>query len=145
MKNSSSPALILFATFLLLLSNQSRAAFFHMDSVSCATLYVSISSTPADSGCNGWAVTNVNGGTQPYVYNWSNAAVTSGLNNLCPGTYSLTVTDANACLRTASVYIDSAAVNRCTSFSLIITHTNAVSGCSGTISALATGGTAPYL
>jgi len=37
------------------------------------------------------------GGTQPYQYAWSNAAVNPDLQNLSAGAYLLTITDANAC------------------------------------------------
>lgn len=45
---------------------------------------------------------NVSGGTQPYNYQWSNAATVAALNTLAAGTYSLTITDANGCSLTAS-------------------------------------------
>ena len=37
------------------------------------------------------------GGTAPYIYNWSNGATTSSLNNLGPATYTVTITDQNDC------------------------------------------------
>ncbi|MEK7253334.1 MAG: SprB repeat-containing protein, partial [Bacteroidota bacterium] len=39
----------------------------------------------------------VTGGTGPYTYSWSNGATGSVNENLGPGTYSVTVTDANGC------------------------------------------------
>jgi gliding motility-associated-like protein len=45
---------------------------------------------------------SVNGGTVPYVFNWSNAATTEDLTNLPIGTYSVTVSDANNCTATNS-------------------------------------------
>lgn len=38
-----------------------------------------------------------NGGVLPYTYSWNNGAIASALNALSPGTYSVTVTDANNC------------------------------------------------
>lgn len=49
-------------------------------------------------GCDG-SVSNVLilGGTPPYTYDWSNGGFTPNLENLCPGSYTGTVTDANFC------------------------------------------------
>ncbi|MGB3545762.1 MAG: SdrD B-like domain-containing protein, partial [Saprospiraceae bacterium] len=46
------------------------------------------------------------GGTPDYSYSWSlNAATTPSLNNVGPGTYSVTITDANGCIATASTTV----------------------------------------
>jgi len=57
--------------------------------------------------CNGVLTSTVTGGTPPYTYAWTNslsvnvgaAATATGL---CPGPYTLTVTDFNLCTRTVS-------------------------------------------
>ena len=53
---------------------------------------------------NGYAIAEVTGGTQPYTYNWDDSKnqKDSLANNLLPGTYQVTVTDANSCLDTIS-------------------------------------------
>ncbi len=43
-----------------------------------------------------------NGGIAPYTYAWSNSATTSSLTGITAGTYSVIITDANACTTTAS-------------------------------------------
>ncbi|MEM1119378.1 MAG: SdrD B-like domain-containing protein [Bacteroidota bacterium] len=49
----------------------------------------------------------VNGGTAPYAYTWSTgAADTAFINNLAPGNYALTVTDANGCTVSDTVTLD---------------------------------------
>lgn len=50
-------------------------------------------------GCDGEAAVNVSGGTAPYDYSWSDPANTQlpFAEDLCPGAYSVTVTDANDC------------------------------------------------
>ncbi len=58
--------------------------------------------------CDGQLTATVSGGSMPYSYAWStgNAADTfSVVNNLCAGTYTVTVTDANGCTDTASFTI----------------------------------------
>ena len=56
--------------------------------------------------CYGYANGNINstisGGTTPYTIVWSSGDNTEDLTNIGPGTYYLTVTDANNCVATAS-------------------------------------------
>jgi gliding motility-associated-like protein len=59
-------------------------------------------------------------GTTPYTYNWSNAATTEDLNNIFPGNYSLTVTDANSCTADTTLNV----ANNATTFSLSAVATN---------------------
>ncbi|GEM_PF-410564 len=52
------------------------------------------------AGNDGAVAYSVSGGTPSYFYNWSTGDITPGLTGLAPGTYSLTVTDANGCSAT---------------------------------------------
>ncbi|MDI3545481.1 MAG: hypothetical protein PWP68_898, partial [Rikenellaceae bacterium] len=54
---------------------------------------------------DGNIITNVTGGTPPYVYQWSNGANTPNLNNISSGNYNLTVIDANGCSITINMTI----------------------------------------
>lgn len=68
---------------------------FEIDSISCY-------------GADDAALTaHVAGGQEPFTYSWSlqGVANTSSVYNLSPGTYSLTVTDANGCTSTAYIAI----------------------------------------
>ncbi|HEX7414157.1 MAG TPA: PKD domain-containing protein [Bacteroidia bacterium] len=55
------------------------------------------------SNANGSVNATVTGGTAPYSYSWSNSATTPNINGLLPGTYIVTITDANGCV-TSGVY-----------------------------------------
>ncbi len=55
--------------------------------------------------CNGTIQANVSGGQIPYTYLWSNASTSSSLQDLCPGLYSVTVTDQNGCTQSSSIQI----------------------------------------
>jgi gliding motility-associated-like protein len=57
--------------------------------------------------CDGDATALGGGGTAPYNYSWSTAPaqLTPTATNLCPGTYTVTMTDANGCSDTAQVNI----------------------------------------
>ena len=68
-------------------------------------LTMTSSDATCSSGTNGSASVSVSGGTSPYTYNWSTGASTTSINNLVPGTYSVTITDANGCQETATADI----------------------------------------
>ncbi len=57
--------------------------------------------TRNSTGADGFASVQATGGTGAYSYNWSNGAITDSIGGLAPGTYAVTVTDANNCSITA--------------------------------------------
>lgn len=58
--------------------------------------------------CDGSVSLNLTGGTTPYTYNWSTspAQTTAAVTQLCAGTYTVTITDANNCTTTATYTIE---------------------------------------
>lgn len=92
---------------------------------------------------NGSATVTASGGTAPYTYSWNTTPVQTGAtaSNLAAGNYTLTVTDARGCTKTAS-----ATVSAPTGIVLALTQTNI--SCHGSHDGIAvvnaTGGTAPY-
>lgn len=94
--------------------------------------------------CNGSATVIPSGGTQPYKYLWSNATSATSANvlNLCAGTYSVVVTDANGCTHdtTNLVVTQPAAIS--------FTKTETAAFCNkadGGATVNITGGTPPYV
>ena len=65
------------------------------------TATVTVSGSGSGSNClnqqPGSVTINPNGGTTPYIYNWSNGATTQNLNNISAGNYTVTITDAMGC------------------------------------------------
>lgn len=53
----------------------------------------------------GVATAMVNGGTQPYSFDWSNGSINDTINNLVAGIYYLSVKDTNGCTQNSSVEI----------------------------------------
>ena len=47
---------------------------------------------------NGQVISNISGGTQPYIYTWNNGENTSSIDNLSPGIYYVEVVDNNNCI-----------------------------------------------
>ena len=85
---------------------------------------------------------NVTGGSAPYGYSWSNSATTNCITTLAPGTYTLTITDNNACSINASYTISGPASPLTSSHNS--SNVNCFGGNDGTITILTNGGTPPY-
>ncbi|MEM9917633.1 MAG: choice-of-anchor Q domain-containing protein, partial [Bacteroidota bacterium] len=63
-----------------------------------------------NSACDGVANLLTNGGVPGYTFLWSTGETTASISDLCAGTYTVTITDANKCLLTESITISENAV-----------------------------------
>lgn len=61
------------------------------------TLDLTTTDPTCNGDCDGDAAVNIGGGTAPYTYVWSTGETTLSAQNLCDGTYSVSVTDNNGC------------------------------------------------
>jgi len=111
--------------------------------VVCPTITVSVSAqtnVTCNGANNGSATVNATGGASPYQYIWQPGNLSGATrNNLAPGTYSITATDANSCTGTGTLTITQPAA-------LALNTTQTPAGCNagGTASVTVTGGTTPY-
>ncbi len=98
-----------------------------------------------DASCglaDGSAIATASDGVPPYAYIWddANSQMTETASDLPAGSYTVTVTDAEGCMTTAT-----ASVNDSGAPTASITSTDAICGASnGSASVEATGGTTPY-
>ena len=84
----------------------------------------------------------VTGGVSPYIFAWSNQAITEDLNNIPSGVYTVTATDANGCTTTQTVTITQPQAP----LALSTTQVNVLcfGNSTGAVNLTVTGGTAPY-
>jgi gliding motility-associated-like protein len=87
---------------------------------------------------------SVAGGNPPYSYKWSNStsSTTANLNNVTPGSYCVTVTDANACTDTVCIVINDIPGETVSITST--TNDTCNGGADGTATAGVTGNVGPY-
>src|ERR1044072_4376189 len=94
--------------------------------------------------CDGDATSTPSGGTQPYTFQWDSAAgnqITATAGNLCPGMYTVEITDANGCTTMGQVTIKEPTVLTVTKSS---TPTSCQACTDGSASASPSGGTPSY-
>jgi gliding motility-associated-like protein len=110
------------------------------------TLNISKTDVDCNAACNGTATANVAGGNPGYTYVWSGPPPLTGqgtttLTGLCPGLYSVIITDTSGCTQNASVTItqpNNLAVT------LVSTTLDCFGDCDATATATVTGGTPTY-
>ena len=90
--------------------------------------------------CDGVLTSTPTGGVPPYTYAWSNGATSASINNLCAGTYTLTVTDAIGCSRSGAFnMLQPTPIN----INPTLTSDTCGGSCVGAIALAATGGSGP--
>lgn len=105
------------------------------------TVTIVITDVSCGGNCDGTAIALVSGGASPYNFLWSNGISNDTINSLCPGNYSVTVTDAASCIVIATDTVNAGNVLAGTmSVTNILCNGNAT----GSISVNITGGTTPY-
>jgi gliding motility-associated-like protein len=105
------------------------------------TANISRSNVTCNGANNGSATASATGGAAPYSFAWSNGATTTTISNLAPGTYTVTITDADGCSVTTSATITQPAVLTATISKTDVTCSGANDG---TATVSPSGGTAPY-
>ncbi len=92
--------------------------------------------------CDGQGITCITGGTPPYSYSWITGSTTFSEDSMCPGTYGITVTDANSCVES-----DIVTITELSTISIDSLGYTDVADCfgdtTGTITIIASGGTPP--
>ncbi len=113
--------------------------------ISPPTLTATIAFTNVNcfNACDGTATVTPSGGTPPYSHSWSHGAIyiTPGVVNLCPGTYTDTVTDFKGCTVFVTATITEPTALTASSSQVNVSCYNL---CDGTVSITASGGTLPY-
>ncbi len=93
-------------------------------------------------GNDGSVTANISGGTLPYVFNWSNGALTKDLTNVPQGKYVLTVTDSNNCILKDSITLTEPAAPL--TAAMTVDDVDCYGDNTGAISLLPSGGTPGY-
>lgn len=70
-----------------------------------AAINTNLSSSPDNGTGNGKAISMVTGGNPPFTYSWNTGQSGSSISNLFSGNYILTVTDANNCSQTDTIFV----------------------------------------
>ena len=89
-----------------------------VDDGSCQYCDLSVSLTvmqnSSPSACDGWGFVNANSSNLPISYIWSTGSTQNNAVALCPGTYSITITDVVGCMIDTTFTIGSFPVYGCT-------------------------------
>jgi len=111
----------------------------------CDPIIVELDQTQTTCETNNGSATvaNVTGGVEPFTYRWSTEETTRTISNLVPGAYNVLVTDANGCTGAQQIFVTNAGSLASVTFGDISPATCAA-GDVGSVTAITTGGTAPF-
>jgi hypothetical protein len=105
-----------------------------------------LNTIPTNVLCNGQANGAINlsvtGGATASSYTWSNGATTEDISALAAGSYTVTVTDVNGCIGTATQVITQPAI--LTSSIVSQSNVSCFGGSNASVTIAGSGGTAPY-
>ncbi len=111
-----------------------------------STTTLALSTSKVDAKCfasnDGSATAIITGGSTPFNIIWSNGATTAVNGNLVSGNYSVTVTDADGCVMSASTTLN--APSLLTSPISLVAPITTYGGSNGSIKVTPAGGVAPY-
>ena len=103
----------------------------------------SVDNVSCNGLCNGKAYVSAQNGTSPYTFSWSNGDAGQSSENLCEGSYTVTVVDKNTCSRVKNIDISEPEILEDS-----IVFNNPIVCASDTVadlSVIAKGGTRPYV
>lgn len=107
-----------------------------------ATVNMTSTDETCANACDGTALASVSGGTTPYTFSWSPSGGSDSLAiNLCAGFYTVTITDANGCILTDTVTINTNNLNL--SISNIVPE-SCFGACDGMATVAVGAGTSPF-
>lgn len=109
----------------------------------CGLSLIVLSTSSGSCGqCDGSITVSASNGTPPFVYSWSNNQTDSIATNLCGGTYTCTVTDADSCFSSGTITLtQSPAVT----FSVSVTEPSCPTCCDGSATGNVLTGNPPFL
>jgi hypothetical protein len=100
--------------------------------------------TPASCTPTGAISASVTGGVPNYRYSWSNGGTTATINNVASGTYTLSVTDANGCLKIAAATINANISPNLSCTVAVVQNVSDVGANDGSLSVTPANGQTPY-
>ncbi|HET6245491.1 MAG: T9SS type A sorting domain-containing protein [Bacteroidetes bacterium] len=105
------------------------------------TLSGNVINASCASSCDGSIEVTVSGGTPPFTYLWTPSGNTvPTMQGLCPGNYSITVTDNSGCQNAQSFTVNSVSNLVAT----MVTNGSTCNGNTGSANVMVSGGTSPY-
>ncbi|MES2284807.1 MAG: PKD domain-containing protein, partial [Bacteroidota bacterium] len=143
--NGDNPSNLSSGTYTLTVTDSKGCSLIDSVTITQATL-LALSTDSTNSNCsfaNGQASASVSGGTGSYLYQWTPSGGTSATATaLLSGSYTVSVTDANACIATKKVTVNDNPIPVATIYST--TNVSCTGGTNGTASATISGTSGPF-